>query len=276
MRTILSIAFILFSITLLKGADGPGDYMRLVEQYERSANQSNWQEADDYLCRAIACDPDNPQNALLMSNLGMIRFYAGQDSLALATLNRAVSMAPASVTLLGNRARVLTALGFPAEAIRDYNTLESLDSTYTAPYLYRGLIYLYTGMLDEATPNLEKLRELDDSSVDACIALASYFTVIEKPEEAIPYYNNLINAEPAAEYYAGRARCLLAKDALLDAAEDIASGLELDPDFSELYVCRAILNKKRSRMDDALTDGNRAIQLGADRHYVYRLLGLDG
>lgn len=273
-KCILTVIFPIIAVVLCNAQNSSG-YLQLVDEADKAIKDCNWEKADSCLTTAIESEPDNPSSILLMSNLGMIRFYAGNDSMALVTLDRAVNSAPASVAVLANRARVLTATGHTAEAIRDYNTIEHLDSTYTAPYLYRGMIYLYMGAMDEAKKNFEKLRELDDKSLDACVALANYYTFTEQPEEAIPYYKKLIDNSPEAAYYAGRARCQLQRDALLDASEDIASGIELDPDYAELYICRAILNKKRYRMDDALTDGNHAIQLGADKNYVYRLLGIE-
>lgn len=267
--------FVYLFVLLLGGVIRADEsYIELIDKADAAIAESNWDEAERCFERAISINPDDPSNPLLISNLGMIRFYAGKDSLALATLDHAISEAPASVTLLANRARILTATGHLSEAINDYNTIELLDSAYTAPYIYRGLIFMSIGALDEAGSDMARLRQLDDKSFDACIALAHYYTLTRQPEEAIPFYRILIETSPEAEFYAGRARCFLQKEALLDAADDIASGLELDSEYAELYVCRAILNKMRYRMDDALTDGNRAIQLGANREYVYDNLGL--
>ncbi len=57
-----------------------------------------------------------------------------------------------------------------------------------------------------------------------------------------------------------------------DAAEDIASGLELDPLDGELYLYRALLNKMRYRQDDAEADGRQAIKLGIKENIVKSLI----
>ncbi len=248
--------------------------MKLVEDADKAIAKEDWISAEQSLLEALRTDPSNPGNVMLLSNLGMIQFYTGRDSMALASLTDAHRIAPASVTVLANRARVLTAIGLTDKAIDDYNLIQQLDSTAWQPYLYRGLISLAIGDTDNASADLTKLESLRPDDIDTHIALAALASALEQPDKAIPHFQALIKLDPQADYYAGRAFCLLQKDQLQDAAEDIASGLELDDRCAELYVCRALLNKKRYRKDDALTDAQRAIDLGANPSRIKMLLGL--
>lgn len=249
-------------------------YLDLVDQADKAAKEQNWQRADSLLVEALRDEPANPSNALLVSNLGMVRFYDGRDSLALATLDDALAMAPNSVAVLANRARVLTANGRVVDAIADYDCIEQIDSTFVDTYLYRGLIYLYGGNFEKAEPDLRRLNTLAPNREETWIAMASYHSILDQPEEALPYYRKLIDHASAPEYYAARAMILIKRDALLDAAEDIASGLELDPNYAELYLCRALLNKKRYLSVESAADAQRAISLGSDPARVKMLLGL--
>lgn len=242
-------------------------------EIDRSIAAGQWSAADSLITEAIASRPDDATNVMLLSNLGMIRHYAGNDSLALATLTMAHDAAPLSVTILANRAAVLTSMGRVAEAVDDYDSIELLDSTYSDTYLYRGLIRLYSGNFEDALSDLQKREKLSPRNEDSLFAMASFYTITENYENAISYYTQLIRAKPMAEYYAGRALCALQLDRLVDASEDIADGLDLDPDYSELYLCRAILNKKRYCTDDARTDADRAIALGINPARIKALLG---
>lgn len=261
-------------LTGLSAAGAEEKYLDWVDAADKAIAEEKWDDAEALLIRALKSEPANPSNILLLSNLGMIRFYAGHDSLALATLDDAHRIAPQSVTVLANRARVLTAIGKTAQAIDDYDLIEQIDSTYADTYLYRGLINLYNGRFDEATVDLEKRDSLAPDNEETWVAMASLYSITDLPDKALPYYRRLIDKDPQPEYYAGRAMCYLQKEMLADAAEDIALGIELDLNYSELYVCRALLNKKRYRMDDAVTDAQRAIGLGADRTRVKTLLGI--
>lgn len=242
-------------------------------EIDRSIAAGQWSTADSLITEAIASRPDDATNVMLLSNLGMIRHYAGNDSLALATLTMAHDAAPLSVTILANRAAVLTSMGRVAEAVDDYDCIELLDSTYSDTYLYRGLIRLYSGNFEDALADLQKREKLSPHNEDSLFAMASFYTITENYENAISYYTQLIRSKPMAEYYAGRALCALQLDRLVDASEDIADGLDLDPDYSELYLCRAILNKKRYCADDARTDADRAIALGINPARIKALLG---
>lgn len=244
----------------------------LLTQIEKSVSDRQWSRADSLITTALSTYPDDALNPLLMSNLGMIRHYAGNDTLAIVTLSQAHAAAPASVTILANRAKVLTSMGCMAEAVDDYDRIEKLDSTYSDTYLYRGLLRLYGGQFEDAHADLTTRERLSPHDEDTLIAMASFYTITENYENATSYYSRLIKANPQAEYYAARALCALRLDRLVDASEDIADGLELDPDYSELYLCRAILNKKRYCRDDARSDADTAISLGANPERVNALL----
>lgn len=266
--------FVILLISALSAAAQSNSYNKLIDQADKAIAKQNWETAESCIISAMRAEPDNPGNILLLSNLGMIQFYQGRDSLAIATLTDAHRLAPSSVTVLCNRARVLTSAGMLKAAISDYDAAAALDSTIYQPYLYRGLINLSLGNISEAQVQLTKLNQLFPDLTDTHIALAALYSAIEQPDEAIPHFNLLIKANPQAEYYAGRAMCFIQTDRLIDASEDITSGLELDPECAELYVCRALLNHRAYRRDEAMRDAQRAIDLGTNRQRLYKLLDL--
>lgn len=268
-----AIAVVFPFITVSAADNTPGQDERIWSEIDASLAAGEWEKADSLTVAAIESNPGNELNPLLLSNLGMIRYYAGNDSLAIETLTKAHHAAPSSVTILANRAKVLTSAGRIVDAVDDYDTIELLDSTYSDTYLYRGLIRLYSGQFEDALTDLQRRESLSPRDEDTMVAMASFYTITENYENAISYYSQLIKANPLAEYYAGRAMCALHLERLTDAAEDIADGLERDPEYSELYLCRAILNKKRYCKDDARTDADTAIRLGANPLRVNTLVG---
>lgn len=273
MKLIRSIA--MFSaMSLFAFATLADEYENRIGEIEKLVDRQDWEAADSLIVETMRSDPSNPGNILLLSNLGMIRFYEGKDSLALSALDQAHAMAPNSVSILANRARVHSAIGNAAAAIADYNEIEKLDSVYVDTYINRGVIYLYSGLFELAERDLLKANSIAPTREDTQIGLASLYSITSRPEQALEPYSRLIRSHKSAEYYAGRAMCLLELDRLPEAAEDIASGLELDDGYSELYLARAILNKKRYESDASLRDATRAIELGANRSRVKMMLGL--
>ena len=98
-------------------------YIDLMGKADTAIAQNDWSQAESLLLTAMRSQPSNPANVLLLSNLAIIRFQQGNDSLALATINDAIIIAPNSVTALNNRARILKAIGDIDGAYADYEKI---------------------------------------------------------------------------------------------------------------------------------------------------------
>ncbi len=127
-RHLLIIVYIFISCAVYSYADTP--YMELVDKADKACNDGKWSEAAKILQDAIKEEPDNPGNVLLLSNLGLVRYNLGLDSLAIDAFDQALDIAPSSVTIIANRAKVYAAMGLEQEAFNDYSRIMMLDSTY--------------------------------------------------------------------------------------------------------------------------------------------------
>ncbi len=248
------------------------EYIKLVGAADSVISQGNWERAEQYLLDALILEPGNPTNVMLISNLAIVRFQMGNDSLALATINEAHEMAPMSVTVLDNRARIHGAMGDIAAAYEDYSRIIELDSTLTEPRLRHGLIALHDGNVQTAEEDFNLLSRIDPDGEGTSIGLAMLYSSTSRPAEAIPYYTKLLQKSPDAEYYSGRATCYLLTRQYSEASVDIAEGMRLYPDDSEFFLLRAWLNKMRFRYDEAKEDARRAIEMGADPQRVSQVM----
>ena len=271
-KLIIIIAALASLLTVNADTADNNIYMRMVSDADDAIAKGDLEKAERYLTDALNYQPTNPMNSMLISNLGMVRYYMGQDSMALVTLTHAHNLSPASVTILLNRAKVLASMRRVDEAMADYALVTRLDSTVAKPYFFRGMVRLNRGDLDSATIEFDKLNRLDPDGYETAIAMAQYYSVTEQWSKALPYFSKLIRQEKAPEFFSGRAWCYLRKGDLQEASDDISRGLELAPDDSELLLCRALLNKLRYRPADSLRDAEAAIKLGADPQRVARLL----
>lgn len=257
-KYLLSLFLILLPFAL--AADTP--YMDKVDEADRACADSRWADAEKALGDAIALEPDNPGNILLMSNLGMVRFHLGRDAEAIETLTEAHRLAPASVTILSNRARVLTAMDETAEAMADYELIMQLDSTHVSARFNHGMLALRQHKFAEAKADFEYLREHNPASDEALIGEATMLCTMGDYGKAIPLYTELLRTVRDPEYLGARALCYLMTDDLQAASDDINEALSMDPEDGELYLYRAALNRKRYLPDDAARDARRAIELG--------------
>ncbi|MCM1138419.1 MAG: tetratricopeptide repeat protein [Duncaniella sp.] len=268
--------FILLLICALAFAQDPIDdtpYLRKVEEADKACADGKWDDAERALREAMELEPENPANVLLLSNLGMIQFNLGKDSIAIETLNEAHFIAPVSVTILSNRAKVLTALGEEDSALHDYARIIELDSTYIPARFHHGLLALKHRDFNTAKADFEFMERNFPKADETNIAMATFKSSIGEYADALPYYNKVLITIKEPEYYGARAYCNLMTGNLQEASDDIAAALELSPDDGELYLYRAALNKMRYRPADATADAKRAIELGVDPRRAQPLMG---
>lgn len=239
-------------------------YMLTVELADSAIASGDWGRALHLLDSAMHLEPSNPSNVLLLSNAGMLHYYLGEDSAALVALDAAHAMAPASVTVLTNRARVYNAKGDNIRAFADYKLVTELDSMLFDPWLQLGFLQLRGGDFKGAESSISHAEELEPNNTQVILTRALYLESTGKPAEAIPYYSKLIRNEASPELYAARAICNIRIDDLGEAADDIAKGLELAPGDADLLVARSLLNRRRYREKDAEADARAAVAAGAD------------
>lgn len=244
---------------------GGSVYMKKIDEADKACNDGKWFDAERAILDALKAEPTNPSNILLLSNLGMIRYYMGLDSLAIETLNEAHEIAPASVTILANRARIHMATGKEREAYNDYSRIIRLDSLETSARLHHCLLSLRRHDFRTAQRDFGFMERNSPSAIETQIAGAAVLSGTGQYQEAIPYYSRVIKERKEPEYYGGRAYCYLMTDALQEASDDINSALALNPDDGELYLYRAALNKMRFRPGDAEADARKAVELGVDK-----------
>lgn len=240
------------------------DYFEFMGKADEAIASEDWESAEQYLLDAIMSDPENPTRVMILSNLGLVQYNLGRDSLALNSLNEAHRMAPKSTKVLANRAEVLMAMGRDEEASADYDTILSLDSLNTEALYIRSLLALRRDRPEEALADCRRLEAIDADGYDTHLAFGSYYSSTNQWQYAVPHYSALISKEPSASLYCSRAVCYLMLDRLNEASSDIASGLELEPDNSDLYFYRAHLNKKRFMPDDARADMKRSLELKSE------------
>lgn len=251
--------------------DSVSTYMLLAGQADSLIAAGDYGGAIDKIVQAMRAEPSNPGNLLLLSNQGMLYYYIGNDSLALECLNQAHEMAPASVTVLLNRARVNHGIGNYSRALADYDRATQLDSTLVDAWIQKGLLQLRGGDVRGAEASIEEAEKLESKLKEVAVSKAILYSKTNRPAEALPYLNLLIKKDPQPEYYAERAICRLRTDDLGGAAEDIVDGLQLDRNYADLYVARALLNRRRYREKDAKADIQRAVEEGASVEYIKAL-----
>lgn len=276
-KNILTVVLIAFSAVWAMGANSVDSvfeadpYFILMGEADEAIKNKDWPEAEARLHDALAVKPNAPSNVLLLNNLATVYSRMGQDSLSLVMYDRALATAPNMLTLVVGRARTALTLGRNAEALQGFERAIGIDSLCTEARYYRGMMALYGGKLAVAEADFDLLKRMVPSSFDTAVALGTLYSITGRDREAIPYLEKVIETEPAAEFYASLAGCLIATGNLTDASSILKTAFELYPSDPELYYYRARLNKERYRLDDAKADAAMALKLGANRAKIKEL-----
>ena len=178
-------------------AYGNSEYFELMGKADIAIADKNWDEAEQYLLQAISTDPDNPSNVLILSNLGIVQYNLGRDSLALHSLNKAHQIAPKSVTVLSNRAEILLAMGRDSIANIDYAHIAQLDSTNIDAGYMNAMLSLRLGDKEQSQHQCNRLQHIAPDSIQTNIANASLLSATEQWEKAIPCYTKDMEKEPS-------------------------------------------------------------------------------
>lgn len=243
-------------------------YFLLVEEADAAIEQCDYLTAVLRLKEAISIEPENPSNALLYSNLGMVYNLLNQEQLALEAYDKSLEIAPAMTTVRANKGLLNLKMGRDEEALVDFGKVIAQDSINSVARYYHGMISLYNRDLDTAEKDFSVLKSLYPESKTTNMALASMYSMTGNELEAIRCYKKLLEDDPAPEFYSALAASYIALDDLANASVIIAKGMEKCGEDPELYYYRALLNKRNYLLDDAKNDAKKAIELGADKKRV--------
>lgn len=247
-------------------------YLSYVAKADAAIAEGDWARAEEQLYIAMRTYPSNPTNVMLLSNVAMLQFQQGKDSLALASINDAYYIAPKSITVLNNRARIHKAMGMIDEAYEDYAQLIQLDSTSLESRYMHGIIAMSKFDYITAQRDFDAMERIDADNIMTLDAKATMLFYTQQYQESITYFTKLLSINPSEEYYYNRIVCYLMTEQLSEASADIADAMKLYPLNGEFYLLRAWLNKLYYRHSDAEADVKRAIELGVDAEKAKAML----
>lgn len=249
-----------------------GTYMQMVNSAEESCMRGQWVDAEKCLQSAIRLEPENPLNVMLLANIGMIRFYRGENDGAIAALDSAHNMAPRTTVILENRAKVKMSLNRVDDALADYDKILNIDSLNTYSRYMRGLLLMQRSDTIGARKDFEALDRIAPDSLETNIAWASYGSFKGDWPEVERRLNRVIAKDPSPDFLIERARARLMTDNLQGASDDLGRAILHQPENPTIYLLRAEINYLRYRYDDAAADARKALSLGASPQQTAKYL----
>jgi len=247
-------------------------YFRCIDSAQVYMDSHDWPQAEQWLRQAVAMDPSNPNNSLLLSNIATIQRYQGHLDDAVKNYSLALDMTPHAVTLLLNRAALYVQMDSLQRAIDDYERVRQLDAYNTEARYSLGVLAMERGDSKLAEDLFNEVKRINPNSGLYAEGMGLLHKNNGNYARAAELFTQVIKAEPNTQLLGHRADCYLMLKRLNDAEEDIRTALEMDPDDGYLYVLRAKLNKLRYQREDMERDIDLAVAHGISRDYINALL----
>lgn len=252
--------------------DTTGAYFACIDSAQVYIDCHEWPTAQQFLRRAIAVDPHNPNNSLLLSNIATMQRFEGRYDEAVKNYSMALDLTPNAVTVLLNRAALYITIDSTALAQADFERVCQLDPTNTEARYSLGMLEVERQNFKQAEKYFERIKAINPHSGLASEGMANLYKANGNYSKAAQCFTDVIKARPNASLLANRADCYLMLKQLNNAEEDIRNALTMTPDDPYLYVLRAKLNKFRFERQDMERDINLAVSHGLDRNLVDNLL----
>ena len=254
-------------------------YNELVQASFDYIEKNDLFSAEESLKEAMRKEPANPQNVMLLSNLGTIQKRQGKPEEALISYNSALSGNPNNTTLLYNRANLYVEMGETDKAIMDYSSLLVSNEKHEGALYERGLLYLSRNDFFAAEADFEKLLDVNPNSLEARKGYANLYKLRGEYDEAEKIYFFLLErVKDDPNLLLGRAELYLLTEKNGRASVDINKAISLEQQQGIAnpysYILRARLKIRQYEKKGAQKDIERAVELGYDAKKAKELLEL--
>ncbi len=238
-------------------------YQQWVEKSVEAVEKKDYQTAQTALKQALVQEPANPNNTLLLINLGTVQRYLKLYAEALNSYNAALAKYPDNVGMLHSRASLYCEMEKWNEALLDYNHILHTDKNNYQAYGQRAMLLVQQKKYSEAYADYAKLEELKPNLPDGLMGKALIAKMEQKWSEAEEIYTTLTyRYKNRGDLYAHRAECYLHLNKLARTQQDIEKAISLNYTDPYVYVLRGQLRLKQYDKGAAVKDFLQAKSLG--------------
>ncbi|WP_405096032.1 tetratricopeptide repeat protein [Micromonospora sp. NBC_01412] len=222
---------------------------------------------DDGLARltAVLGPGERPQDlARLRHNRAQVHLALGDPAQALADLDTVIAHDPGNCEYYVDRAALHRAAGRASAAIRDYDTAIRLGPHLPEAYYNRAVLQQERGRPERARADLDRVLAIDPGHLDARIALVNLHVergALDAAEAGARTGLALAPQEPALLCTLGLIRS--ERGGLAEADELLTRALAGDPELVEAWTNRAAVRFERGDVAAAVADLDRAVALSA-------------
>ncbi|MEU4566642.1 tetratricopeptide repeat protein [Micromonospora sp. NPDC023956] len=222
---------------------------------------------DDGLARlaAVLAPGERPQDlARLRHNRAQVHLALGDPARALADLDTVIGHDPGNCEYYVDRAALHRAAGRSVAAIRDYGTAIRLGPHLPEAYYNRAVLQQERGRVGRARDDLERVLAIDPGHLDARIALVN----LHRERGALDAAEAGARAGLARAPQDAALLCTLGlicseRGNAAEADDLLTRALARDPELVEAWTNRAAVRFERGEIAAAVADLDRAVALSA-------------
>lgn len=257
--------FLFFSALSLRAQST--DYDKWISKAMQFVETNQLDSASLALNNAMASDPTNKNNSVLLLNQGIIQRQLQMYNEAYISFTAALSNTENAPLVLHNRASLLVEMERFDDALEDYNALLQIDSSDTEALYRRGLLYLQQGNRAQAETDFASAERVAPNDLFTKLSRALLLKLDNDWQNAEMIYSEIIASEiyeANSIYYLNRAECYLNTGQTAKAAADIRA-IERDEKANPFfYILRGRLRLEQFDKFAAKIDFEKAKQLGYD------------
>lgn len=266
----LFFVILFFTCTSVLAAQTYEEYAQHASTY---IENEEYAAAEQSLKSALSKEPANPNNVMLLVNLGTVQRYLGKYEDALMAYDLAINRYPDVSYLLHSRATLYCEMNRFNDAVKDYTAILQKDENDMEALYRRGLIYMNSRLPKSAEDDFKKMIQIDSNNMKGQLAFAMLLKRKGEWTEAEELYTDLIYKHKTnADLYFGRAECYLQMKRLARMQEDLMKASEYGYNDYPLYILRGQLRLEQFDKRLAKEDFLKALELGANKEVVDELL----
>lgn len=235
----------------------PGELNASVELARLKLRQGDRAGAEAALKQAAAQAPNAPEPTLALSD-----FYlaAGKIPEAEQELVRALRIQPGYGPALLRLAELRLRAGRRDEAAQAFKALsDSSDKSYRPAY---ALFLLHEGKTAEAVAELERLHKTDRTDRDLRTRLVAAYLVANRLSDALALLDDAVKRNPRdLQALLQRGALLVRQGKWLEAEQDLAKVLRLDPESAEAHFHLAFVRRGQGEQATAKQELTEALRL---------------
>lgn len=236
------------------------DYVTLSFDY---IEQDSLKKAEEAIKNALKLEPGNPDNGLLLGNLGTIQRQQGKPQEAEQSYTIGLGFIPNNLSLLNSRASLYAEMAEYDKAIDDYTSIIYQEAENEDAYYQRALCRLMNSDTLGARLDLEQIDKFNPQSAKSRLGMAYVYKAQRMWREASELYDALIKRNPnSASLYRERAEVFYLSSRMGAALADIDKSISLSPRDPYSYILRAQIRYARKDKEFARRDLNQALELG--------------